>query len=173
MTNAAIDCMIRLGGSLNLYDQTILNIMFRNAWLPLSPRWNFPTTAFETDVEALIRPVLYHHMWAKPWKFGHASRREVAHFREAIRKTPYRDFKERLSPRQVKRLAENRVKELIQYATFFLPSSYERIQARSRSHIQRAAAKHVIENVRSRRFADVDQNISVIDVAALSSLFEA
>ena len=116
--------------------------------------------------------MVYHHMYPKPWKFGEGSRREKAHFKKSIRKTPYRDFMraQRPSFHQVKRLVERRVKEMVQYATFFLPSSYERLQARSRSHIQRAAAKHVIENVRSRRFADVDQNISVIDVSALLSL---
>jgi lipopolysaccharide biosynthesis glycosyltransferase len=171
MTDAAIACIARFGTALR-DDQDILNVIFRKAWLPLSLRWNFQSDLFETDIETIVKPVVYHNL-LKPWKYGEANRREIAYFRESLRGTPYDDFMLRPSKRELSRFAQRRAKQLLQYATFFLPSSYQRLQHRSPSRIQRAAAKHVIENVRSRRFADVDQNISVIDVAALSSLFEA
>lgn len=173
MTDVAIDCIARYGTSLKSYEQDVLNIIFHNGWLPLSLRWNFPSLLFETDLEAVIKPVVFHNL-LKPWLFGLASRREVAHFKEALRATPYDDFLPGLPPyREVKYFAERRSKELMQYATFFLPSSYQRLQHRNPARIQRVVVEHMIENIRSRRFADVDQNISAIDVSALSSLLDA
>jgi lipopolysaccharide biosynthesis glycosyltransferase len=171
VTDAAIACIVRLGAALR-DDQDVLNVIFRKAWLPLSLRWNFPSDLFETDIEATIKPVVYHNL-LKPWKYGEASRREIAHFRESLRGTPYEDFMLRPSARELSSFAQRRAKQFLQYATFFLPSSYQRLQHRNPSRIQRAVAKHMIENVRSRRFADFDQNISMIDVAALSSLLKA
>jgi hypothetical protein len=78
----------------------------------------------------------------------------------------------------LKRLVEGRAKRLIQNAMFFLPSSYRRIEERkalqierhSASHAVRSIATYVLDNARSRRFADVNQGISTVDIAALSSL---
>jgi lipopolysaccharide biosynthesis glycosyltransferase len=172
-TDAAIDCLTRIAPlKSSVQDQDVLNVIFRRTWLPLSPRWNFPSHLFETELEALLRPVIYHNI-SKPWKFDQANRREAAFFREALLKTPYDDFARRPSFLEVKRYLEKRGKELIQGATFFLPSSQERLQARDPWRLQRELAEYIMANVRSRRFADVDQNISAIDVSALSSLVRA
>ena len=54
MTDAATDCIVRLRTHLLLdqdvlnviqLDQDVLNVIFRKAWLPLSPRWNFPSSS--------------------------------------------------------------------------------------------------------------------------------
>jgi lipopolysaccharide biosynthesis glycosyltransferase len=165
MTDVTIDCMARL----RAFDQDVLNVVFRNAWLPLSPRWNFPVQVFETDVETVIKPVVYHN-FLKAWKFDEANRREAAYFQQAVRNTPYSDFVQRPSFRQLRRYTETRAKRLLQYATFFLPSSQQRIRALNASYYQRAVAAYLVENVKSRRFADVAQGISKIDVPALSAL---
>jgi lipopolysaccharide biosynthesis glycosyltransferase len=170
MTDAAMDCIKQFGLSLTSYDQDVLNIIFRKAWVPLSSRWNFPSQLMETKIESILAPVVYHNL-LKPWVFGLASRREVAHFKAALNATPYQDFLQGPPPyRQVKYIMETRAKELMQYATFFLPSSYQRLKHRSPRRIQRVVAEHLIGNVRSRRFADVDQGMSAINVSALSSL---
>jgi lipopolysaccharide biosynthesis glycosyltransferase len=172
MTRAAIDCMNRLGTIAKFHDQDVLNVAFRASWLPLSPRWNFPDFAFETDVEDIIKPVVYHHIFVKPWQFETANRRETRRFREALRSTPYGDFLKKPTFHQIKRVVEARAKHVIQNATFFLPSSRKRIRikVRARSNIGQEVVAHIIKNVRSHRFADIDQNISVVDVPALSSL---
>jgi lipopolysaccharide biosynthesis glycosyltransferase len=170
MTDAAMDCITRFGTTLKSYDQDVLNILFRNVWLPLSLRWNFPSDLFETEIEAIVTPVVYHNL-LKPWNYGEAGSREIAYFRQSLEATPFGDFMQGAPPRrQVKRYAQRRVKEFLQATTFFLPSSYQRLQHRSRARIRRAVTKHLVENIKSRRFADVDQNISMIDIAALSPL---
>lgn len=165
MTDIAMHCMERL----RAFDQDVLNVIFRNTWLPLSPRWNFPIQAFETDVETIIKPAVYHN-FLKPWKFDEANRREAVFFRAAIQATPYSDFAQRPSAREIRRYAETHAKQLLQSATFFLPSSQQRIRARNPAYHQRAVAAYLIDNVKSRRFADVEQGISTLDVAALSAL---
>jgi lipopolysaccharide biosynthesis glycosyltransferase len=171
MSDAAIDCMARIASNKHR-DQDVLNVVFRNAWVSLSPRWNFPSSAFGTDLEALLKPVIYHSI-AKPWNFDHAHPREAAYFRAALSKTPYRDFARRPSFSEVKRYVERRGREMVQYATFFLPSSASRLQDRRLLRKQPKLVEYIIANVRSRGFADVDQNISAIDISALSSLLDA
>lgn len=178
MTSAALECLSRLGPMAVHCDQDALNVAFRAQWLPLSPRWNFPAVAFETGVETVLKPVLYHHTHYKPWIFGRAIRREAKKFRQAMRSTPYHPFHERPTPHRVKRLIEGRIKELIQNATFFLASSRKRIEERKRMEartpsVVRSGTAYIVKSVESHRFADVDQKISVIDVAALSALVNA
>jgi lipopolysaccharide biosynthesis glycosyltransferase len=147
------------------YDQDVLNAIVKD-WLPLSPRWNFPSDAFETEIEKMLAPVLYHNL-SKAWDFGQANRRELALFRKAIGETPFSDFALRPQFKQVQRFVEKRVKQLVQRATFFLPSSRRRLQARN---IQGTLARHIIRGVKASRFADVEQGLSTIDIPALSLL---
>ena len=91
-------------------------------------------------------------------------------FRRAIENTPYRDYIAKPSLKQIKRLIEGHAKYVIQNATFFLPASRARNRARSRPGEHREIAAFIIKNVHLRRFADVDQDITVIDTRALLSL---
>ena len=169
MTASVIDCMKQLGPTRYL-DQDALNLAFRGKWLPLSPRWNFPPTAFQSDIEVAVKPVVYHHIFQKPWKFRESSRRETAIFRRAIENTPYRDYIAKPSLKQIKRLIEGHAKYVIQNATFFLPASRARNRARSRPGERREIAAFILKNVHLRRFADVNQDVTVIDTRALLSL---
>ena len=170
LTERAIAIMRQFGGALGSYDQDVLNILFHKEWLALSPRWNFHSSLFESEAEEILNPVLL-HFGEKPWNFGESIRRERKLFKDALMGTPYPDFlKGRATAHDVKHIAAKRAKVALQYATFFIPSSFQRIQNRSRSARVRALANHVMENVKSGRFADVHQGISKIDMQALASL---
>jgi lipopolysaccharide biosynthesis glycosyltransferase len=169
MTGEVIDCMARLGSSKKFIDdQDALNLAFRTRWVALSPRWNFPTLAFATDIEAIIKPVVYHHTYYKPWIFGRAIRRERRKFQKAMRETPYKVFEEKASFHQVKRLVEAHAKKIIQNATFFLPSSRQRLEARSPKSIARRVAAEIVRSIREHRY--IDEDISAMDVSALLRL---
>jgi len=151
-------------------DQDILNIITYKRWAPLSPRWNFESTFFQSTIEQILNPVVFHYVFAKPWNFGEGTARERTYFRAALGKTPYADFMGPPSLHEIKHIMVLRAKMAMQYATFFIPSSYQRIRNRNGKRIQKAFARYLIENVRTRRFIDVDQGISRIDVEALTAL---
>jgi lipopolysaccharide biosynthesis glycosyltransferase len=175
MGSVAIECLARLGTLVKMPDQDALNVAFCKQWLPLSPRWNFPFHAYESDIEALIKPVVRHHLQQKPWvRHQIVPKRERRHFRAAMQDTPFRDFVESTA-HQHKRWIEWRLKRFLQDATFFLPASQQRIQERDDWHSYRAMggpslAAFILDNVRSGRFADVDQGISTIDIGKLVAL---
>ena len=170
LVDATLDVMRRFGLSLQGADQDILNILFHKKWLALSPRWNFPYLFFETKIEAILNPVVLHN-FAKPWLFGEAIKRERVHLIETLQGTPFTEFMSRRpTVREVRHCFGNRVKPILQYATFFLPSSNPRIQNRNPARRQRAFARYMADKIDSRRFVDVDQGISTIDLKALSAL---
>jgi lipopolysaccharide biosynthesis glycosyltransferase len=168
MTQVAIDCMVRIGRLAVLNDQDILNVAFCNAWLPLSPRWNWPSSAFECDVEPVMQPVVFHHIHQKAWESDDPKWRERKLFERALRDTPYRDFMAGRAYHDLKRAVEWHVKRGLQNATFFLPSSRKRIKARKRIGPVGFAA-YILRNIEARRFADFAQGISKIDLSALSA----
>jgi lipopolysaccharide biosynthesis glycosyltransferase len=169
MTTAAIDCMRRLAPVARFHDQDALNVAFCNEWLPLSPRWNWPPTAFESDVEAVMQPVVFHHIFQKAWNSDDPKWRERKLFESALRDTPYHDFMAGRAYPDFKRAVEWHLKRAFQNATFFLPSSRKRIRARKRVGSTGFAA-YILKNIESRRFADFDQEISNIDLSALSGV---
>jgi lipopolysaccharide biosynthesis glycosyltransferase len=171
LTDAAIGIAHSYGAALESADQDVLNILFHKAWLLISHRWNFSGNLLETEIETILNPVLVHYQ-EKPWNFGESTRRERAHFRRIIRRTPVADLLERPSFHDVRHIAAKRAKMGLQYATFFLPSSYQRIKTRSRKRVVRDMARLILKNVESGQFADVEQGISTIDTTALSRLVD-
>ena len=167
-TDLALNCMNRLGRAAKHHDQDVLNVAFRNKWLALSPRWNFVVPPLWTDVRDIIQPVIHHHLLEKPWhgvKFAHWSERK--HFLKAIKGTPFEDFVGRATYRQVKRSFEWRIKRLIESGTPFLPASRKRRRARMR--LEKHLADYLVKNIEARRFADVEQGFSHINVPTLKS----
>jgi lipopolysaccharide biosynthesis glycosyltransferase len=169
LTDAAIDIAHQFGAALKSCDQDVLNILFHKKWLPLSPLWNFGSHLFQTNVEQVLKPILLHSS-EKPWRFGESIRRERIHFERAIKNTPVADLMARPTFHDIRHIATKRAKVALQYATFFLPSSYQRIMSRSRKRSMEATIHYILENIRLRRFADVEQNLSFIDAAALARL---
>jgi hypothetical protein len=169
MTSIALDYMSRLAPVALHYDQDVLNVAFCNEWLPLSPRWNFPPSAFESDVEAVMQPVVFHHIFQKAWQSGNPNWRERKLFESALQETPYRDFMAGRTYRDFKHAVEWHVKRGLQNVTFFLPSSRKRIKARKRIGPIGFAA-YILRNIEARRFADVDQGLCKVDLSALSAV---
>lgn len=168
MTDVALDCLARFGSALYEIDQDCLNIIFRNAWLPLSPRWNWAPGLAGPEAEALVKPVVFHN-FAKPWKFKEAPRREVALFRQMLAQTPYADFVPALPPyRQVKRYLELQLKSGLLHLTPFLDSSSQRLKQVERR--RSAFIRRLVQDIEAGWYADIDQKITEIDLEKLKEL---
>jgi lipopolysaccharide biosynthesis glycosyltransferase len=172
LTQAALDCLQRLGAFMT-GDQDCLNVLLQDAWTPLSPRWNFSDRFYHPELEAVLKPVIFHNL-QKPWHFGEAGRRETILFKKALALTPYADFVPRIPPyRELKRCIEQRVKAALVRATPFLPSSAQRLRERQSKLRIGDFARYVLENTESGWFADVAQNISTFDLVQLRRIVAA
>jgi len=76
------------------FDQDALNLLLRGRFAPLSPRFNFMGDFLLLDLEAAIRPVVYHFVnRPKPWEQGYeGDPRFSAIFHRWFSTSPWPDF---------------------------------------------------------------------------------
>jgi len=80
------------------YDQDALNVVFREAWTPLDPRWN--STHLYSMFGRRLKPYVIHYTSTKPWsRWRLPIWREAAQwYREKLRDSPWADFVEPQAP---------------------------------------------------------------------------
>lgn len=161
MTEVALACIERLGTNLYDIDQDCLNVIFQNAWTPISPRWNFIPTPLDAEVRALLEPVIFHNIRGKPWRYDCADKNEVRAFKAMLAKSPFRDIDYgRPTYRDVKGDVERFIKSMLIRLTPFLPSSRQRLAARALARDKSGVVAEIKQKVAAGAWEDYNQGIS-------------
>lgn len=160
ITDVALACIARLGSHLYEIDQDCLNVVFRNAWLPISPRWNFEPTAGDGLIRQLLGPVVFHNL-QKPWIFGRGDAGEVRALRDMLARSPFHDLPIRQpSYRDVRKLLGRHLKQALVAATPFLASSRRKLAARAQAMDKASELRSIENRIRDGEWEDYNQGIS-------------